>query len=395
MILRFRRAVTLLAALGLLAAGAAGAAQQGPAGSAFYTPPRSLPGAVHGDLIRWRALRTGARLPAAARNLLILYRSTSLGGRPIAVSGTVAIPRGKPPKHGWPVISWAHGTAGVADTCAPSLDAPGRHATGDIPYTNVLLNQWVKAGYVVLRTDYEGLGVPGPHPFGVGHSEGRGVIDIVRAARQLDHRIGRRWIAAGHSQGGQAALFAAADAARWAPELQLRGAVAFAPLNHISDLFRLAAAVRTPSGISAYGGLFTAGIDSVDPKLHLRRGLTPKARALYPQLGRKCLDALYRPSSWGSLAPHDVFEPGHRLQAAEAYLDRHAEAGALTIRVPIQIEQGDSDTTVFKAFTDKLTQQLMARHARVDYRVYSGTTHHGVLAAGWPSATAFAAARLR
>ncbi|MBF6149281.1 hypothetical protein IU505_28590 [Nocardia nova] len=34
------------------------------------------------------------------------------------VSGTVAVPAGAPPKDGWPVLSWAHGTTGYADTCA-------------------------------------------------------------------------------------------------------------------------------------------------------------------------------------------------------------------------------------------------------------------------------------
>src|SRR5947209_11897982 len=229
--LRRNLALLLASALAIAGAGTAYAVQRGPAGRAFYTPPRHLPGSRPGDLIRWRPLTTGARLPSASRNLLVLYRSTALNGRPIAVSGTVAIPKGKPPKHGWPVISWAHGTAGFGDACAPSLDGPGHHATGDIPYTNGLLDQWVRAGYVVLRTDYEGLGTPGPHPFLFGHSEARGVIDIVRAARQFDRKIGRRWVAAGHSQGGQGALFAAADARRRAPELQLRGVVAFAPLS--------------------------------------------------------------------------------------------------------------------------------------------------------------------
>src|SRR5207248_1880631 len=235
---RIRRGAALLLTIGLgaLWAGSAVAVQQGPAGRAFYTPPSPLPGERHGDLIRWRRLQMSARLHAAgaANNFLILYRSTSVDGKPIAVSGTVAIPKGTPPQGGWPVISWAHGTSGGADPCAPSLDGPDHHATGDIPYTNNLLNKWVKAGYVVLRTDYEGLGTPGPHLFGIGHSEARGVIDIVRAARQLDSDIGRRWLVAGHSQGGQAALFAAADAARWAPELKLRGAIALAPLSHSS-----------------------------------------------------------------------------------------------------------------------------------------------------------------
>ena len=35
------------------------------------------------------------------------------------------------------------------------------------------LNDWVNAGYAVVRTDYQGLGTPGPHPYLIGKSEGR------------------------------------------------------------------------------------------------------------------------------------------------------------------------------------------------------------------------------
>jgi hypothetical protein len=38
----------------------------------------------------------------------------------------------------------------------------------------------------VVQTDYEGLGTPGTHPYLNGPSEGRRVLDMVRAARRLD-----------------------------------------------------------------------------------------------------------------------------------------------------------------------------------------------------------------
>ena len=41
------------------------------------------------------------------------------------------------------------------------------------------------AGYVVAATDYEGLGTPGLHPFLVGESEGRSVLDAARAAHRV------------------------------------------------------------------------------------------------------------------------------------------------------------------------------------------------------------------
>ena len=56
-------------------------------------------------------------------------------------------------------------------------------------YAYPLLQRWLKAGYAVVRTDYEGLGTPGVHPYLVGRSEGRSVLDAVRAARALDPRL--------------------------------------------------------------------------------------------------------------------------------------------------------------------------------------------------------------
>ena len=138
--------------------------RRGPAGAAFYTPPSPIPGKRHGDLI-W------------SRGKLVLFRSNAVSGAPIAVSGTVALPKGKAPKGGWPVITWAHGTTGIADQCAPSRL--------NVPATSPLQDRWLKAGYAVVNTDYEGLGTPGVHPYLIGTSEGRGVLDIVRAAQQL------------------------------------------------------------------------------------------------------------------------------------------------------------------------------------------------------------------
>jgi pimeloyl-ACP methyl ester carboxylesterase len=55
------------------------------------------------------------------------------------------------------------------------------------------------------------------------------VLDAVRAARGLPGAgAGRSAVVFGHSQGGHAALFAGALAARYAPELDLLGVAAAA-----------------------------------------------------------------------------------------------------------------------------------------------------------------------
>ena len=97
-----RPARLVLAAIAALAlAPAAGA--KALSGDAFYTPPSPLPGKALGDPIWFRNAGASAdtSLPGAARNLLVLYRSNGVAGSPVADSGAIALPKGKPPKGGW------------------------------------------------------------------------------------------------------------------------------------------------------------------------------------------------------------------------------------------------------------------------------------------------------
>src|SRR5436189_3355327 len=257
----------LLAALALtLPAAASAKARSGPSGVAFYKPPAHLGGAKsHGSLI-WERKQTGAgTLAPAAYNDLVLYRSAGVDGKPTAVSGAVAVPRGKPPKGGWPILTWAHGTTGIADSCAPSR-SPSDPFTS---YAYPQLGAWLKAGYAVVRTDYQGLGTPGVHGYLIGKDEGRSVLDVVRAARELDRHLSNRVIIAGHSQGGHAALWAAALAKGWTPELKIAGTAAFAPASHLGEQGRLIAQLSTPSSITALAALILRGADSADPALHV------------------------------------------------------------------------------------------------------------------------------
>ena len=77
----------------------------------------------------------------------------------------------------------------------------------------------------------------GPHPYLVGISEGRAVLNLVRAARQMPGvGEGRRFAVWGHSQGGQAALFTGLMAKTYARELQLVGVAAAAPATELGPL---------------------------------------------------------------------------------------------------------------------------------------------------------------
>src|SRR5687768_17374623 len=97
-------------------AGAADAAYEpvkGPGGAKFYTPPKKVPKG-HGHLIWHRKAGKLMPIDGAKSTTLVLYTSKTPQGKAAAVSGAVSVPRGKPPKGGWPVVSFAHGTTGAA-----------------------------------------------------------------------------------------------------------------------------------------------------------------------------------------------------------------------------------------------------------------------------------------
>lgn len=194
----------------------------------FYAVPDPLPDAEHGTLLRYEELDADIDGGTAYK---IMYLSESMEGEPIGVTGVVVVPDGEPPADGWKLLTVAHGTTGVADDCTPSREENDIYVA--------LASSYLTNGYVVAITDYEGLGTPGVHPYLVGESEGRGVIDAAIAAHQLpDVEVGKRYAVWGYSQGGHGAAWANEIAADWAPDLELLGTVAGAPPSEMANIVR-------------------------------------------------------------------------------------------------------------------------------------------------------------
>ena len=65
-------------------------------------------------------------------------------------------------------------------------------------------------------------------------------------------------------------------------------------------------------------------------------------------------------SSFGALAPADLFRQGADLSPLVGALSQLDDPEDLKIRTPVQIQQGTADQTVFKVFTDQLVDELQA-----------------------------------
>ena len=379
-------------AAGPVAAADAGASvRPGPSGSNFYKPPKKLPGG-HGTLI-W-ARKAGGIVPLASASStdLVLYTSKTPQGKPDAVSGSVSIPNGQPPPGGWPVITWAHGTTGVADSCAPTRVRANTPVTPYVTYIDPELNAWLDAGYAVVQTDYQGLGTPGPHAYLIGEAEGRSTLDIVRAARQLDPDIGKRFLIAGHSQGGHAALFAGGEASSYVPDLRLRGTAAYAPASHIKEQAALLPALTSPSPLSGLAALIVEGASTATAEVNVGRLLSNPALDLYPQVDKTCLPQLEASDSFGGLAPSTLLRKNADKKPLFKVLG--ANNPAVKTSAPILLLQGESDTTVYPSFTNTLDTELTDNGDSVNYITYPGVDHAGVVSAAEADALAFYERRL-
>jgi hypothetical protein len=341
-----------------------------------------------GTLVTSTPLPAELSLPGAATALRISYTSTGFDGRPTVVTGAVFVPPGAAPKHGWPVLAWAHGTVGIADVCAPSANP---RSARDSAY----LSAWLDAGYAVVSTDYEGLGTPGPHQYLNGRSEAFGTIDSVRAARQLHLDLGRRWLAAGQSQGAQAVLFTGPLAPTYAPELDLRGVVSTAPISQwrmTLDAVKpfLPDRPASPFVIPILAGVEAAHARTFDPADYL----TPFGEQLLADVRTTdCFTALAVKTA-GHLSQEVYDASPAEVERMMGFLEQDSEVPITQHRRPIFLAQGLADTVVYPAATMATADKLRAAGNDVTLRTYPGADHNGVMAAALPEILAWSADRM-
>lgn len=214
-----------LAALACALGTACAAPVEGPADMRFYDAPATLAG-QHGDLISYRGttVNLGAGSPTT-KAWNVLYQSTDSRGAANVVTGTVIVPTTPWTGGGErPVISYAVGTHGLAQRCAPSLQL---NQGKDYEAANI--SAALKAGYAVLVSDYQGYTNGATPTYLAGASQGNAVLDIVRAATQvpLSGITSSAKVAIwGYSQGGQSAAWAAQRQAAYAPGVKLTAVAA-------------------------------------------------------------------------------------------------------------------------------------------------------------------------
>ncbi len=341
------------------------------------TPPNfyqqaTVPGAPPGTLISAAVFPETVANAAAYR---VLYQSTDIHGDPIAVSGIIYIPAAPPPPGGRNIVAWAHPTTGIAPGCAPSLD-DGRLGGLTMAQSIPGLSDFIAAGDIVTATDYPGLGTPGIHPYLVGDSEARSIIDSVRAARALPGAApSGKYVVWGHSQGAQAALFTGQIGNAYAPDLHLAGIAAAAPPTDLGP------EITAPHGGTS-GALFDAYVYyswSQTYAVPLTGIINPAFIPATLKTAAKCVGSLgqgiaaFRSAS----ALNNTAFLTNPPQTTEpwATLFTQNSPGHAPLVAPALITQGTADTTVEPHYTDRFVKNACAQHEVIDYQKLQGVSH--------------------
>jgi secretory lipase len=267
----FRWMVVAVAAT--LLSGCASSMSSGAANGAHPFSGADYSGRGPGSLVEATVMTDIDRgVPLGTTSLRVIYRSTSgIDGSQTQVSGAVFIPPGRPPKGGWPVVAFAHGTTGLNPECGPSLSP---NLSGGVPY----IAPFLKVGVAVAAADYQGLGLPGAaHPYLDAKTAGFNVIDSVRALHAVSREVSPTWAGFGGSQGGAAMWSANEQAAQYAPELHLVGTVSMVPAADQSGMAAAAAAqTMNNDQMAMYIGILR-GLERTRPDFRIddyRHGVT-------------------------------------------------------------------------------------------------------------------------
>jgi acetyl esterase/lipase len=338
-----------------------------PAEALYDVRPDEIPGRP-GTIIRiWPLEGGGPGMGGQGQSFRILYRSTNPSGETIPVSGAIFIPSGPAPADGRNIIAWAHPTSGVMPPCAPSL-------MPDVGGMMWNLGNMIGEGYIVVATDYPGLGTDGIHPYLIGESEARAVLDSVRAARDLPNTgASNRFAVWGHSQGGQAALYTGEIAARYAPELKLYGVAAAAPATYLVTLFDDDA--TTSQDLVAMSVLSWTRLKDVP----VTSVVEPQDMPAFERTAKDCIESvaefekIERDESPLKRGQYLKVNPAKAEPWKGIMVDN--SPGRSPAGAPVFIAQGTADTTVEPAVTKRFAEALCAQGTRVSFMELPGVTH--------------------
>jgi pimeloyl-ACP methyl ester carboxylesterase len=286
------------------------------------------------------------------------------------VSGAVFFPKTPRPAGGWPVVAWAHGTTGVGDACAPSRNPRS-------PRDTAYLNAWLREGFVVVATDYQGLGTPGPHPYLHTRAQAYSTLDAVRAALTLPG-VANQVVLVGQSQGGGAAFGTAGIAPAYAPDVKLLGTVATgtpylgaAPPDVKRDLDRVSPQIAYAMYVAVTAKLLQPDFDPASVFL-------PAAMPAFEASGETCVGPLFERLTQEGRTERNSYRPDG-VKRVFGIVGPVTGYPTLQLAQPVFMGIGGKDLDVPTAMQQKLAQDACQAGSRIQARVYPGLDHSGTV----------------
>ena len=340
-----------------------------------------------GQIIKQEKIATSVKGAQAWR---VAYISSDISGRKTIATGMVVVPTGPAPAGGRPVMSWAHGTTGTAQNCGPSqvfdpaVPLNQYFLVGGNSWTDYgipSIEDWIKEGYVIAATDYQGLGGGGKHQYGVSATNGMDAINAARAAGSMKEAgANKKAIVYGWSQGGGATI-AAASMPDYIQQkgtafdgLDILGFVALAPLDLAAaapkgkitqaqaDQYFVGTLKEFSNGVFNFSHAVMGywGNQAAFPNLKLSDILTDEGvKVINEVLDNKCMHATADTLSYNySTTFMNLVKknPSNTLAWSEAFVK--GSVAQVKPAAPVQIYFGSADITVpppmHKAYQDQM-----------------------------------------
>lgn len=345
----------------------------------FYTVPTNTEDAPPGTLLKLET-NTDTSLYTLPPNISLsrlMYKSQTSSGSLVPVSACILWPyvaRSYPTITGYPVVAWAHGTSGSTAECAPSNIKDLWHHF-QAPY------QLALDGYVVIATDYAGLGVgadehgkPIAHEYLTGPAQANDVAFSVQAARAAFPELSEEFVVIGSSLGGGGA-WALAQRMATEPMIGYLGTVALSPVMRLLSLaqdtavFPMLILLLVPSLVANFPDF--------------------EAEALLTPTGMQCLETYHTLQGCNNVlfqtaSVPNMLQPGWQHNIHLHQYQEIAANGRRETRGPLLVIQGAEDPIVSaQSVTDGITETVKKfPTSQIEYHLLPHVTHASAMYAG-------------
>jgi hypothetical protein len=277
-----------------------------PSADPFYSyDSAGIAGVPPGTVLRSRGVLVptlGVLTTPYLAGIQALYRTQGQLGQPTATVATIIRPPAANPAPPTKLLSYQTFYDGLDSSCRPSYTLQGGvPATGSGNADNKLLLGFVRDGYTVVASDYEGPG----DDYTAGRESGYGTLDGIRAAEsKLSLPASTPVGLIGYSGGSLASEWASELGPSYAPGLNLLGvAEGGIPVSYADMLAYI-------NGGTAYGGVIpalTLGLVRAY-RLNPWKYFNPIGLAVLGQAAKGCLTA----NAYPGLHFEDLFKPEYR-----------------------------------------------------------------------------------